>query len=355
MPNVKKKRRRLRPGRLILVCAVFGLVLGAIGAGGVLAWKWLRRSEVIQKITDRTAPANQLSHQEEVRRIQQANALDEADVTGFSDDELRSCFYSSEINEDLQARLESMGYTGQIPTGDLRYVRVLYRDYDGRSVVGELIVNAEIATRVENVFYDLYTHRYPIAKMILPDAYGATLADSFADNNTVALCFGLSDDNRGSLHERGYAIDLNPLDNPLIRDNGSSLSVFPMEAQLSLDRTVHAPHYIYNQDYAVAAFGKEGFVWKGDTPGLNDYKHFEYGAAPSVQESPGQQTVVSQQEENAQIPVQQQDPAQQAIEPEQPAQVEEPVYEDPAGYGVQEPSGYGPDAAVEGQEELPVE
>lgn len=236
---------------------------------------------VIEQIVnnEKTNQLATVSHAAEVQQIKRQNVLDEVDISGFSDNELRQCFYSADIDDAILTRLQNMGYTNQIPTSSLKYVRVLYYDYENRPTIGELVVNAEMTKPVENVFFDLFLHKYQIARMILPDAYGTRISESYADNNTVALCFGLTEDNRGSVQAQGYGIDLNPLQNPLIKDNGSSFSVFPMEGQLYLDRSVNSPHFIYQDDYAVKAFRKEGFVWTGNIEGINNYKHFEYSKA----------------------------------------------------------------------------
>ena len=275
----RKPKRRLRLDRLIAL-AVAGALL--IGAGVYVISRFQLIDRVQQVISGGDRQTTIVRHDKEIAEIKKKNALDTVDgVSAFSDEELRSCFYSEPISDKIDERLKNMGYEEQIPKDDLRYVRVLFMDFEGKTEVGELVVNKDIATKIENVFYDLYIHRYPIGKMILPDAYGTRISESFADNNTVGLCFGLSDGSSGAVHEEGYAIDLNPLFNPLIKDNGSSLSVFPMEGQLYLDRTIQGEHYIYEDDYAVKAFEKEGFDWKGDEQGMNDYKHFEYPHASS--------------------------------------------------------------------------
>lgn len=273
------KKPRLRTNRLALVGLLTLLMGGWLGYA--IYYYGPQLLPVIEQIVnnEKTNQLTNVSHAQEVQQIKRQNALDEVDISGFSDNELRQCFYSADIDESILTRLQNMGYTDQIPTSSLKYVRVLYYDYENRPTIGELVVNAEMARPVENVFFDLFLHKYPIARMILPDAYGTRISESYADNNTVALCFGLTDDNRGSVHAQGYAIDLNPLQNPLIKDNGSSFSVFPMEGQLYLDRSVNSPHFIYENDYAVQAFEKEGFTWTGSIEGINDYKHFEYSKA----------------------------------------------------------------------------
>lgn len=316
----KRTKKRLRLGRLVTTLVLVLALGGGVIYGGIKVWRMLM--PVISQIgnDETTAPINTISHQKDVEQIKKKNALDQADVSGFSDSELRDCFYSTDLDDKLKERLVNMGWTeSNIAPEQLAYVRVLYRDFDNNTVIGELMVNKEIAAAVQEVFYDLYIHKYQIGKMILADAYGTRISESYADNNTVALCFGLTEDNQADFHARGYAIDLNPLYNPLIKDNGNSLSVFPMEGQLYLDRTVNYDHFINESDYAVTAFTNAGFNWRGSVAGLNDYKHFEWGAIP------------------ASTPVVQQDAAssEQTVQPSEETQtqevpvVDDPVYEDP--------------------------
>ena len=333
-----KKKSRIRIGRLLFVVFLFFALIG--GAGYVIVRFGPSLLPVLSQITnnEKTAANNTISHEQDVKKIKSQNALDEVDVSGFSDEELRQCFYSVELDEKLLERLQKMGYTDQIGADKLRYVRVLYYDFDNKPTIGELIVNSDVAGRIENVFFDLFLHKYPIGKMILPDAYGTRISESYADNNTVGLCFGLTDDNKGQLHALGYAIDLNPLYNPLIKDNGASLSVFPMEGQLYLDRTVNAAYFIYAGDYAVEAFKKEGFVWKGNVRGMNDYKHFEYENAPHTNSSSSQTSQPGQVE----IPDEQ---ASQIIHDQQNQQPEGQQQSDGAAAG----SNLQPDQPAENQ------
>lgn len=313
----KKQKRHLRVGRL----AILLVVVGAIGAGAAAGGMYLYKSRSVERESEaeRTSPVASITHSEDVKAIQNASVLSSVVTAGFSDEELRACFFSRDIDLDLLERMNKIGYADEVHTEDLQYVRVLYYDFEGAVKVGEMIVHKDIAQKVENVFYDLFTHHYPIGKIILPDAY-ASLADAYADNDTVALSFELDEENDRTSHATGYAIDLNPLYNPLIKDNGSSISVYPMEAQLYLDRTVNAPYYIYKDDYAVQAFEKEGFVWKGSVTGMNDYKHFVYPhAAPSAAISEQ-----SQSEEEAGVQESQAEDVQQEPLPEE--SVEEEVW-----------------------------
>lgn len=334
-----RKKRKLRKGR---AAAVLGLVVVIIltGAYGIKAAITQYFPSLLEESNEsRTAQANPVSHAQDIAEILQKNPLDQVSVSGFSDEELRQCFVSYEIDDTIRERLAKIGWSEEkIPLTSLRYVRVLYRNFDNKPTVGELVVNSNMAQATEDVFFDLFNHKYKIGKMILQDAYGGSLSDSYADNNTIALCFGLTDGNASEIHEQGYAIDLNPLYNPLVKDNGSSVSVFPMQGQLYLDRTLNGEHYISASDYAVEAFGNHGFAWGGENKGLNDYKHFEFINRPAPAPAPeSQQPSEEQPAEQAEQPVEQ--PGEEQYVPEEPV-YQEPVYDEPVYDETQGDQGY---------------
>lgn len=324
-----RKRRKLRKGRAALVIGLVA-VIGLASAYGIKAAITQYFPALLEVGNEsRTAKVNPVSHAQDIAAILDKNALDQVSVSGFSDEELRKCFVSYEIDDKIRERLAKIGWSeDKIPLSSLRYVRVLYRNFDNKPTVGELVVNADMAQATEDVFFDLFNHKYQIGKMILQDAYGGSLSDSYADNNTIALAFGLTDGNSSDVHEQGYAIDLNPLYNPLVKDNGSSVSVFPMQGQLYLDRTLNGEHYISASDYAVEAFGNHGFSWGGDKKGLNDYKHFEFINRPTPATSETSHSEQASEQQQSAEP--EQTPVEEPVVPEEPV-YEEPVYEDP-GY-----------------------
>ena len=71
-----------------------------------------------------------------------------------------------------------------IALSELRYLRMLYRGFDGEVHVGEMVVNAQIAQTVLEIFRHLYDQDYPIEKMRLIDDYGGDDDASCLDNNT---------------------------------------------------------------------------------------------------------------------------------------------------------------------------
>lgn len=317
MSQNKPKKMRLRVGRLVALIVILVLLLGLLGYGGLKLYQGWKNRAPAPAAEDKTAQAVSGSHAQQVSEIRAMNPGDVVkDTSGFTDDELRSCFYSSEIDEKLLGRLNAMGYEGHendLPVSEIRYVRVLYRNFENAIRIGELMVNQSIAQDVEDLFYDLYMHNYPIGKMLLPDAYGGKINEAFADNSTTGLCFGLSEDSHGEMHAYGLAVDINPLYNPMIKDNGKSLTIYPVEGQLYIDRTIAAPYYISADDYAYKIFTGKGFSWKGNESPAADYKHFEKGSVPSSQNN---------EDPNGQNPGEEspQDGSEAPAEPENPEQ-----------------------------------
>lgn len=66
-------------------------------------------------------------------------------------------------------------------------MRVLHVGFDGKTHIGELIVNQAIAQDVLEIMEELYRNEYPIEKMILIDEYNAEDEASMSDNNSSAL------------------------------------------------------------------------------------------------------------------------------------------------------------------------
>lgn len=187
-------------------------------------------------------------------------------------------FCPSVITEEIFARISGLSYKKDctVPKEELRYIRVLYYDFDGAVQEGELIVNAAIAEDAANVFRELYEICYPIEKIRLVDEYGADDNRSMADNNTSAFNFRTIDGtNKLSNHAQGFAIDINPLYNPYVRTKNGVRQVLPENAVEYADRTENNPYYIKQGDACYQIFKKYGFSWGGAWENAKDYQHFE--------------------------------------------------------------------------------
>jgi hypothetical protein len=178
----------------------------------------------------------------------------------------------SGIDDATRARMPHSWRPGcPVHLEELRLVTLDYWGYDGAEKQGELVVHADHAGAIADVFTRLFESRFPIERMQLVDAYGGDDFASAADNNTAAFnCRSVvGQPGNWSEHAYGRAIDVNPLVNPYLgepRVNDPRLAPY-------VDRSVQAPGMVRAGDAVVAAFAAEGWTWGGiwSTP---DYQHF---------------------------------------------------------------------------------
>lgn len=204
-------------------------------------------------------------------------AFSSVDVSGWSEEEIRDCFYGEEISDEVFARMDGKSYKADCTTkrSDLRYIRVLHMGFDGQTRVGELVANKKITQDFIDIFYELYINDYPIEKMVLVDEYGADDNLSMADNNTSCFNFrrvvGTSTLSR---HALGMAIDVNPLYNPWVYELDGEPIVDPPGGAPYVDRTVDCPYIIDHDDLCYQLLIQHGFTWGGDWATEMDYQHF---------------------------------------------------------------------------------
>ncbi len=217
-----------------------------------------------------------------VSKIQHMAAGTVVDVSNLSQEMLDSLFYSSEITEEVQQRIQGISYheNENISLIELRYLRVLHRGFDGQDHIGELIVNQAIAEDILEIMSELYHQSYPIEKMLLIDEYGADDEQSMEDNNTSAFNYReIAGSGRLSNHAEGLAIDINPLYNPYVKQTGDGgRTVSPSSGEAYADREGDFPYKIDGNDLCCQLFLEHGFAWGGNWNSVKDYQHFEYGA-----------------------------------------------------------------------------
>ena len=187
-------------------------------------------------------------------------------------------FFYVTLTEELKARITGMSYPAEgepcrISYDDLRYVRILYVDFEGADQEGELMVNRRVADDVIDIFYQLYQKRYPLASVKLVDDFGQPGDDgnSMRANNTSSFCYRqVTGSQHLSWHSFGAAIDINPLQNPYMNKG----RVSPEEAREYLDRKDKRAHMIDHSDDCYKVFKAHGWKWGGDWSGDKDYQHF---------------------------------------------------------------------------------
>ena len=75
----------------------------------------------------------------------------------------------------------------QIELSELRYLKLLYYDFNGRVRKGEMVCNQAIADDLLAIFKELYKAKYPIASIRLIDDFDGDDRRSMEANNTS--CF----------------------------------------------------------------------------------------------------------------------------------------------------------------------
>lgn len=169
--------------------------------------------------------------------------------------------------------------TPAISYSDLRYMNILYYDFQGDVQVGELICNKDIAQDLVEIFYELYLNEYQIEKIRLIDEYGGDDTASMEDNNTSCFNYRVVDGtNSLSKHALGRAIDINPFYNPYVvyNKNGSGETyISPKGSERYADRSQNFPYKIDENDLCYKLFTEHGFIWGGNWNSSKDYQHFQ--------------------------------------------------------------------------------
>ncbi len=193
-------------------------------------------------------------------------------------------FTASTLSDSVKERITGISYpaddTGiRISYDDLRYLKVLYYDFNNEVQEGELICNKYIAQDLLEIFRALYDEGYQIEKIRLVDEYGGDDHLSMIDNNTSCFNYRVVENTTSlSKHALGCAIDVNPFYNPYIvygkGENGGDF-ISPEEAAEYVDRTKDFPHKIDENDLCCRLFKEHGFTWGGDWTSQKDYQHFQ--------------------------------------------------------------------------------
>lgn len=183
----------------------------------------------------------------------------------------------STITDEIRNRMtHSWRDDNPVLLEDLRYLELNHWGFDGCVHRGELIVHKEIAEETVEIFQELFSHRYPIEKMLLIDAYLADDDLSCEDNNSSAFCSRpiTGSTTEWSFHSFGLAIDINPLFNPYYNKSFRTEGIIGQEF---LDRTIDSQAIIREGDPCYQAFVSRGWEWGGDwmqERGYIDYQHF---------------------------------------------------------------------------------
>jgi len=156
-----------------------------------------------------------------------------------------------------------------------RLVEVSYYSFDGRIHKGQVVIDERLAGDIKEVFRAALEEKFPISSAI-PISHDRFYSggkwneddQSMMMNNTSAFNYRLATGGTSlSKHAYGFAIDINPVQNPYIKGD-----------------VVLPPGAVYDTSKAgtlargsgiVQAFLRLGWTWGGDWKSLKDYMHFE--------------------------------------------------------------------------------
>jgi hypothetical protein len=159
-----------------------------------------------------------------------------------------------------------------VQIADLRLVTASYWDFAGDVRMGPLVLHKRVAQDVLWVFRQLFRARFPIHRIDLAPRPGPIDWTS-TRNLTSSFDCRAATGNPGSLsqHSYGWAVDINPLQNPYVRLDGSVLRA---AAKPYRDRSHDRPGMIHPGDVVVRSFAHIGWEWGGNWHTLKDYMHF---------------------------------------------------------------------------------
>ena len=146
-------------------------------------------------------------------------------------------------------------------------LNVQYIDFNGKIKTGQIEVNKVLSNEVRDIFNEILNISFPINKIQTIDHYGYSDEKSIRDNNSSSYNFRfVGDSNKLSDHSIGFAIDINPWQNPWVHPSALNLTKY--------DPTLKGT--ILKDGDIVNIFKKYGWTWGGDWRNP-DYQHFFKG------------------------------------------------------------------------------
>ena len=151
----------------------------------------------------------------------------------------------------------------------LSMIDVHYYSFDGLCHQGQILVETRLEDDVYEVFALIEKLKFPVGKVIPIVAYGWEDGDSMADNNSSGFNFRVIEGtNKLSLHAFGRAVDINPVQNPVVYPAGL----------IAPEGAVYRPknNGAFTTGHPIVQeLIKRGWHWGGNFEQPKDYHHFE--------------------------------------------------------------------------------
>jgi hypothetical protein len=185
-------------------------------------------------------------------------------------------FSAKPLDSALRKRMTGVSWHEgcPVPLSDLRDLRIGYWGFDHRTHVGRMVVATASVDAVRGAFGALYSKKFPIRRMRLVDDYGGSdYASIDADNTSAFNCRNATGSSRFSEHAYGRAIDINPIENPYVYPDGTTVH---RASRTYLNRSRHRRGMAFRGGVLVQAFAGVGWSWGGlwRPPSGTDYQHF---------------------------------------------------------------------------------
>jgi D-alanyl-D-alanine carboxypeptidase len=184
----------------------------------------------------------------------------------------------SRIGPELREVLIGRNWTPgcPVPLKDLRLVRVSYWNFEGVVRTGPFVLHKRVASDVLWVFQRLFRARFPIQAIKLAAKDRPRRPEDYWNMRRWSVsasfnCRPATDSTSLSQHSYGWALDINPLQNPYVRGDGTVLRHIALPYR---NRSMDRKGMIHDGDIVVRSFARIGWEWGGHWHTLKDYMHF---------------------------------------------------------------------------------
>ena len=161
---------------------------------------------------------------------------------------------------------------------NLVIIEIQYMGFDNKTHAGQIVIHKDLQHEVAYIFKQLLLNKFPILKAVPIVSYGWDDHSSTKDNNTSGFNYrNVFGTNQLSNHSYGRAIDINPLINPYVTQDGVVRPAGPKYNPAGKGA-------ISDGDKTVKLFLDYGWKWGGHWKqeyGYVDYQHFEKLATSS--------------------------------------------------------------------------
>ena len=161
-----------------------------------------------------------------------------------------------------------------VAVADLRYVTVSFVGFDGAAHTGELLIHADAADAVVAMFRAMHDARFPLEQVAITTPADLDAPPTGDGNVTSAfVCRDARGSGTWSEHAYGRAVDINPFQNPYVKEVDEGRIVLPELATAYTDRSLDLPGMLHPDGPVVAAIEAAGWTWGGTYTSLQDLMH----------------------------------------------------------------------------------